>query len=108
MGVELGVISVTSPSPYAESFLGGKGKEYALLTNRENRSVRYLSGANHGYIDLHVTPKKAKARFMAVDTIESRSYNAFEQAGFDIAKDRNGVAAFDGADGLGFKERFLF
>ncbi|MEL6111592.1 MAG: alkaline phosphatase D family protein, partial [Pseudomonadota bacterium] len=40
MGVELGVSSVTSPSPYREDFLGGKGADYALLTNRHNKDVR--------------------------------------------------------------------
>ena len=107
VGVELGVNSVTSPSPYRRDFLGGKGAEYALLTNQENKSVRYLSGEDHGYIDLLVTPDAATARFMAVDTIESGAYNAFEKARFDIAK-KNGVARFARASGVTFKEQWLF
>ncbi|MEO0398199.1 MAG: alkaline phosphatase D family protein [Pseudomonadota bacterium] len=107
MGVELGVASVTSPSPYRPEFLGGKGAEYALLTNRDNKAVRYLSGESHGYIDLAVGRETAEARYMAVDTIESRAYNAYEQAAFTIAK-KDGTAAFKDADGLGFKEGFLF
>lgn len=107
MGVELGVNSVTSPSPYDRSFLGGKGAEYALLTNQKNKSVRYLSGDDHGFILLDVGRKKINAEFMAVDTIETPTYNAFKKAGFTITKGKNGTK-FGGTSGLGFKERFLF
>ena len=107
MGVELGTHSVTSPSPYRKEFLGGKGADYALLTNRENKDIRFLSGEFHGYIDLTITREAARAEFIAVDTIESRNYNAFTHAAFDIAKTA-GDAKFVGADGLGFKERYLF
>ncbi|MEO1243418.1 MAG: alkaline phosphatase D family protein [Pseudomonadota bacterium] len=107
MGVELGVNSVTSPSPYRSDFLGGKGEEYALLTNRDNEDVRYLSGENHGFIDLDITHDGAHAEFVAVDTIESRNYNGFTKVAFDIEK-KNGAAAFTDADGLRFKEGFLF
>lgn len=106
-GVELGVSSVTSPSPYRPEFLGGKGAEYALLTNRENDDVRFLSGASHGFIDLTVERDGARAVFRAVDTIESSSYNAFDEAAFDIDR-KGGPARFADADGLGFKEGFLF
>ena len=107
MGVELGVNSVTSPSPYRREFLGGKGAEYALLTNRDNKDVRYLSGESHGYIDLTITHEAARAEFVGVDTIESRNYNGFTKVAFDIKK-KNGAAKFTDADGLGFKEGFLF
>ncbi len=109
MGVELGVHSVTSPSPYSGNFLGGRGAEYALLLNQKNKDVRYLSGQNHGYIDLSVTPQKAEAKFMAVDTVEQPDYNAFEKVGFTIShQSRSGAAKFKGTSGLTFKERFLF
>ena len=107
MGVELGVHSVTSPSPYRKEFLGGKGEEYALLTNRENKDVRYLSGEDHGFIDLTVTHEDAEAKFVAVDTIEKLEYNAFTKVSFKI-KNRNGASGFTGARGLTLKERFLF
>lgn len=107
MGVELGVNSVTSPSPYRSDFLGGKGAEYALLTNRDNDDVRYLSGENHGFIDLDITHDGARAEFVAVDTIESRNYNGFTKVAFDIEKKDN-AATFADADGLRFKEGFLF
>ena len=108
MGVELGVNSVTSPSPYHSDFLGGRGDDYALLTNRKNEAVRYLSGNDHGYIDLTVTPQKAKARFMAVDTITETDYNAFEKVAFEISKKSDGGIKFTDTDGLGFKQRVLF
>jgi len=107
MGVELGVHSVTSPSPYHSSFLGGKGADYALLTNKDNKAVRYLSGEDHGYIALSITHDTVKATYMAVDTVETSEYNAFEKAVFDIGKSKDGVK-FTGKDGLGFKEGFLF
>ncbi|NOX96448.1 MAG: alkaline phosphatase D family protein [Alphaproteobacteria bacterium] len=107
MGVELGVHSITSPSPFRKEFLGGKGAEYSLLTNQKNKDVRYLTGEHHGYIDLEITHKEARADFIAVDTIESRDYNAFYKAGFEIKKTKRG-ASFTDTDGLGFKERILF
>ncbi|MBB5517435.1 alkaline phosphatase D family protein [Amphiplicatus metriothermophilus] len=108
MGVELGTHSVTSPSPYRKSFLGGKGAEYALLTARENKAVRYLSGEDHGYVALELRRDGATARFMAVDTVESPAYNAFEKARFEIRRGRDGAAAFASAKGLSFKEQWLF
>jgi phosphodiesterase/alkaline phosphatase D-like protein len=107
VGVELGVHSITSDSPYRKSFLGGKGAEYALLTNKENKSVRYLSGEDHGYIDLEIRRDGADARYVAVDTIEQEAYNAFEKVSFSIRKGRGG-ARFDGITGVSFKEKFLF
>ena len=106
-GVELGVSSVTSPSPYRPEFLGGKGADYALLTNRENKDVRYLSGASHGFIDLAINRDGARAVFRAVDTVESPNYNAYTQAAFDIDR-KDGPARFADIDGVGFKEGFLF
>lgn len=107
MGVELGVHSVTSPSPYRREFLGGKGREYAMLTNKENKPIRYLSGENHGYISLELGRDSATGRFMAVDTIESPNYTAFEQAAFAIKKTAEG-AHFAGVKDVSFKERMLF
>jgi len=107
MGVEFGVSSVTSPSPYAPSFLGGRGADYALLTNRDNPAVRYLSGATHGYIDLTLTPEAADARFVAVDTILEPTYQPLLEAGFKV-KRRDGTLAFADTDGLGLRERWVF
>lgn len=106
-GVELGVSAVTSPSPFGGNFLGGRGKDYALLTAQKNDSVRYISGEHRGYIDLEVRRDGATAEFIAVDTIESPQYNAFRQAGFEIGK-KSGVASFEGVHGVSFKERYLF
>ena len=107
IGVELGVHSVTSPSPFRKEFLGGKGAEYALLTNKDNKDVRYLSGEDHGYIDLEVTPNDAKARYVAIDNIESAEYNAFEKLSLSIKRTKS-AAKFAGVKGLDLKERALF
>jgi phosphodiesterase/alkaline phosphatase D-like protein len=107
MGVELGAHSVTSPSPYRNEFLDGKGAEYALLTNRENKDIRFISGEYHGFIDLTITREAARAEYTAVDTIESGNYNAFTRAAFDVAK-MGDSAQFVDADWLGFKEGYLF
>lgn len=107
MGVELGVHSVTSPSPYHRGFLGGKGAEYALLTGRDNKDVRYISGEDHGYISLTVTREEVDARYMAVDTIEAPSYQAFEKVGFRIRKSA-GAAQYVDVDGLNLAERAVF
>lgn len=107
MGVELGVQSVTSPSPYRKSFLGGRGERYALLTNQQNKAVRYLSGEDHGYIDLLIRRDGAEAKFMAVDTVETPAYSAFEKAAFKIRRS-GGAAKFSGASHLPLKEQWLF
>jgi phosphodiesterase/alkaline phosphatase D-like protein len=107
VGVELGVHSVTSPSPYRKEFLGGKGAEYALMTVKENKDVRYISGEHHGYIALDVAPEAVEARYVAVDTIEGPDYRAFDKAAFVIRK-AAGVAAFAEAKGLNAVEQALF
>ncbi|MEZ5919736.1 MAG: alkaline phosphatase D family protein [Parvularculaceae bacterium] len=107
MGVELGVHSVSSPSPYRKEFLGGKGAEYALLTAQENSSVRYLSGENHGYIALTFTREKADASYIGVDTVEAPDYKSFEKAGFTVKKSA-GKAQFADVRGLSIEERVLF
>ena len=107
MGVELGTHSVTSPSPYRNEFLGGKGAEYSLLTNRDNKDVRFLSGEYHGFINLTIMRDAARAEFVGVDNIESSAYNAFTHVAFDIKKTTNG-AELDDIDGASFKEGFLF
>ena len=107
IGVELGVHSVTSPSPYRKSFLGGKGAEYALLTGKDNADVRYISGEDHGYIALTITRDEIDARFIAVSTIEAPDYEAFEKAAFSIRKSA-GAAQFVDVDGLSLAERAVF
>ncbi len=92
-GVELGTHSVTSPSPYGNNFLDGKGGQYTALTAHENEDVRYISGEDHGYIDLEIGHETATARYMAVDTVESRDYSAFEKVAFTIER-ADGAAKF--------------
>lgn len=107
IGVELGVHSVTSFSPYDRSFLGGKGADYALLTGKDNPDVRYISGDDHGYIALTVTREKIDAQFMAVSTIDTPHYEGFEKAAFTIRKSGRD-AQFTDVRGLSLAERALF
>lgn len=107
VGVEIGGHSVTSPSPYRKSFLAGKGTEYALLTGKDNKDVRYISGEDHGYVALTVTRDRIEAQFIAVDTIEAPQYEAFEKAAFTIRKS-GGAAEFTDVRGLSLKERAVF
>ena len=98
MGVELGVHSVTSPSPYRKAFLGGKGAEYALLTNQENKAVRYLSGEDHGYIDLKIARDRAEAKFLAVDTVDERRAPDRVRAGSTVQVETLGKQLHVGED----------
>lgn len=107
LGVELGVHSITSPSPYRKEFLGGKGAEYALLTGQVNKDVRYISGEDHGYIALKVTRDRIDAQFIAVDSVEVPRYAAFEKAAFTIRKSA-GAAQIAAVRGLSVRERAVF
>ena len=105
MGVELGTSSVSSET--LETFMGDAIKDYALLITRSNPDVCYYNAETRGYIDLTLTPKKGRARFMAVDNTASTDYKAFEAAAFDIRKNKDSVK-FDNASGLSVKQRLLF
>ena len=69
--------------------------------------MRFQSGENHGFIKLEIAHDGARAEFTAVDTIESRNYNAFVKAAFDIEKGA-GSARFTKTEGLGFRQGILF
>jgi len=105
MGVELGTTAVSSPG--AGQFLGGKGREFGMLLNQKNPSMRYYSVENRGYIALEITPEKARADYVAVSTVESPIYEAFVQASFDIRK-KDGSLEFAGARGLSRAEEALY
>lgn len=107
VGVELGASSITSPTPFGKDFLGGKGAAYALLIAKDNESVRYISGATHGYIAMTLTRDGGHADYVAVDTIEKPEYRAFREASFDIVRRGDTIALTRPRD-LTFKERFLF
>ena len=107
MGVELGTHAVTSPSSFSKTALDGQGENYALLMNKDNPSVRYISGENQGYIDLTIRRDKAVAKFVAVSTIKSRDYESFDQARF-VIENKKGAAHFTKAAALGPRQRVLY
>lgn len=105
MGVELGTTGITSPG--ASAYLGERAFDVSLLLRRDNPDVRYTDPANQGYIMLEFKEDTARAQFVSMSTIEQPSYNAIQTASFNLKKE-NGTVAFDGFQGLGFKERVLF
>ncbi|MEP6343650.1 MAG: alkaline phosphatase D family protein [Maricaulaceae bacterium] len=105
MGVELGTSSVSSET--LEAFMGDAVKEYALLMTRSNPDVAYYNAENSGYMDLTLTPTKGQVRFMAVDTVETTNYRAYETAKFDIKKKGTSLK-LDNPKGLDVKQRLLF
>lgn len=107
-GVELATSSVTAPSPFSPELVGARGRDLALLVNRENRAVRYVNGQTHGYLELTLTPQAARARYMAVDTVKAAGYRVFEQARFSVTRGPGGQLKLGRPGGLGLKERFLF
>jgi len=65
---------VTSPSPLGPEMLGERGHDFGLLLNRENPSVRYVSGSSHGYLDLRLRRDGGDASFVAVDSVAGTTY----------------------------------
>ena len=105
MGVELGTSSVSSDT--LKAFMGETVKDYALLMTRSNPDVAYYNAENRGYMDLTLTPTKGQVRFMAVDTVETTDYRAYEAAKFDIKKKGTSLK-LDNPKGLDVKQRLLF
>jgi len=108
VGVELGTSSVTAPSPFSPSLVGERGRDLALLVNRDNKAVRYVSGQTHGYIELTLTQDEGLARYIAVDTVKAEEYRVFEQARFALKRGHDGRISLARPRGLGLRERFLF
>lgn len=108
VGVEFGAASVTSPSAFGPRMLGERGRDFALLLNRANRDVRYVSGQTHGYVDLELTHARGAATFVAVDNIASPSYRAFPQARFALMPQPGGAPRLARPRHLSLLERLLF
>lgn len=105
MGVELCTSSVSSDT--LKDLMGDGVIDYALLMTRSNPDVRYYNAENCGYIDLTLTPKLGRARFIAIDNTASTDYSAFEAARFDICKNKASVK-IENPKGLNGKQRLLF
>lgn len=91
MGIELGTAGVTSPG--ASTYFGSKGQDYSDRLVARNKSVKYHDPVNKGYIDLALSRGKARAKFVAVDTVLKPNYRAFVSAAFDIIPAEGSLSA---------------
>lgn len=101
VGAELAASSVTAPSPFSPELVGERGRDLALLVNRDNEAVRYVSGQTLGYVELTLTQDEGVARYIAVDTVKAEEYRALEQARFPPDTGRGGVHHAVEAEGAG-------
>jgi len=105
VGVEFVTSSVSSKTLTA--YLGENTADYSLLITQGNPDARYYNALHNGYIDLTLTPNKGTVRMMAMSTVTSEEYEAFEAAQFTIMKNKESVKVRS-PKGLNLKQRALF
>ncbi len=105
LGVELVTSSVSSETLTA--FLGSGTADHNLLLTQSNPDARYYNALVNGYIDLTLTPKKAKVKMIGISTVESREFEAFTAAQFTLRKSGDTLKVTS-PKGLNFKQRLLF
>ena len=105
VGIECVTTSVSSKTMTA--YLGGATEDYSLLLTQSNADAKYYNALHNGYIDLTLTPRSGKVRMMAVDTVLSQNYSAFEAASFTLRPYKGSVRARN-PKGLNLKQRALF
>ncbi len=105
MGVELGTSSVSSET--LVNFMGDKTADYNLLITQANSDVLYYNAVHNGFIDLIVTPEKATAKLIGIDTVLSKDYQIFDIAAFTLKHEKKSVRVTN-PQGLNLKQRALF
>jgi len=105
IGMELVTSSVSSNTLTA--YMGDATAEHNLLLTKENPDARYYNAIDNGFIDLTLTEKSAKVRMIAVNTVASRDYEAFETARFKLKKTSDTIKV-KSPRGLNLKQRALF
>ena len=105
VGVECVTTSVSSKTLTA--YLGGATADYSLLLTQSNPDARYYNALHNGYIDFALTRRKGTVRMMAVSTVKSQTYEAFEAARFTL-KPYKGSVKVSSPKGLNLKQRALF
>ncbi len=105
IGAEICTTSVSSET--VADVIGETARLYALLVTRENPDVKYYNPMTKGYVDLTLTPAKATAKMVGVDTVLNPEYTAFRAAEFDI-KPSNGSLKITSPKGLNLLQRMLF
>lgn len=93
MGVELGTAGITSPGDFVET---GWDAETAARLDRlfeeQLDEVVWTDNMHQGYVRLDLTPTRARAAFVAVDTVLSPDYRARVLKSIRIARSVNGLA----------------
>jgi phosphodiesterase/alkaline phosphatase D-like protein len=109
LGMELVTSSVSSQTLTA--FLGEGTADHNLLLTQSNPDARYYNALVNGYIDLTLTPKKAKVKMVGIDTVLSRDYQAFDAARFTLRPTKSKgkeTVKVTSPKGLNLKQRLLF
>ncbi len=106
VGVELVTSSVSSETLTA--YLGDGTADHNLLLTQSNPDARYYNALHNGYIELTLTPKKAKVHMVGISTVASRNYEAFTAAQFTIRPTKADTLKVTSPKGLNFKQRLLF
>jgi alkaline phosphatase D len=73
-GVEFGVTSVTSPSPFET--VNAPGVDFGRMTEDRNADILLNDAYMKGYLVLTLRPDEAVAEHIAVSTIKSRDFTA--------------------------------
>ena len=105
MGAEICTSSVTSIT--VGDVLGETARLYALLVTRENPDVKYYNPMTQGYVDLTLTPTKAKAKMIGMDTVLKPEYTASRVAEFSI-KPSGKSLKIAAPKGLNLLQRLMF
>lgn len=106
-GYEFATASVTATAALGEETVGKRAADLALLVNRDNEDVRYVSGRSHGYADLTLTRDRADIVFRAVKTVGEPSGETYREAVFKVERE-DGRLDLKSRAGLGLREWWLF
>ena len=91
VAVEFAGTSVTSPSE-AEYF-NRAGLDFGALLRARNPHIKWTDQTNHGFLVLTLEREAAKAEFVMVSTILSKTYEARVAATFTVTPGDTGVSA---------------
>lgn len=92
MGVEIGATGISSPGDF-ESFGAEAASAFDKLLADHNKEVLWTTCQSRGYVKLSLDPKAAKAEYVAVDTVKSRTFGSKVINSFDIVR-RDGSVEF--------------
>jgi alkaline phosphatase D len=83
VAVELGTTSITSPSD--ASYFTAAGMDFGAGLIARNPHVKWIEALHHGFLLLSLTKEEARADFVTVSTIDTKSYEVNTVAGFTMA-----------------------